>query len=138
MKVRKCTLYNAPKVPGGTRTRRRKQRKAIIREITRVVDWMRQVAIKTQCFIQYYVLRKLSEQEELSPSVFKPNCIYGFMQLILGQDITNNGRDMQNDRQHVFRIYQIEIQSMPGVSLMKKICSYFYTKLADVDLDPEP
>jgi hypothetical protein len=28
------------------------------------------------------------------------------MQLILGQDITNNGRDMPNDRQHVFRIYQ--------------------------------
>jgi hypothetical protein len=73
MKVRKCTLYNALKVPDGTRTRRRKQRKAIIREITKVVDWMRQIAIKTQCFIQYYVLHKLSEQEELSPSVFKPN-----------------------------------------------------------------
>jgi hypothetical protein len=28
------------------------------------------------------------------------------MQLILGQHITNNGRDMPNDRQHVFRIYQ--------------------------------
>jgi hypothetical protein len=27
---------------------------------------------------------------------------------------------------------------MPGVSLMKKICSYHYTKLADVELDPEP
>jgi hypothetical protein len=48
MKARKCTLYNALKVPGDTRTRRRKQRKAIIREITRVVDWMRQVTIKTQ------------------------------------------------------------------------------------------
>jgi hypothetical protein len=52
MKVRECTLYNALKVPGGTRTRRRKQRKSIIREITRMVDWMRQVAIKTQCLIQ--------------------------------------------------------------------------------------
>jgi hypothetical protein len=27
---------------------------------------------------------------------------------------------------------------MPGVALIEKICSYLYTKRADVDLDPEP
>jgi hypothetical protein len=51
-------------VQDGTRNTRRKQ-KRIIKEINRVVDWLRQVAIKAQSFIQYYVLHKLSNGRQV-------------------------------------------------------------------------
>jgi hypothetical protein len=59
---------------------------AVIHEINRVVDWVNQVAIKTQAFLSFYVLYAFSNQArnpddpdtpELRPSVFTDNCIYG-------------------------------------------------------------
>jgi hypothetical protein len=90
---------------GKKQVKRRRLKKAIIRQVARVVDWLRDVSIKTQCFIQFYVLHKLTQGQVLLPSVFTPNCIYGFMQLILGLPITNNGILMPQDRQHIFNMY---------------------------------
>jgi hypothetical protein len=95
-----------------------------MRQVTRVVDWVRQVSIKTQCFIQFYVLHKISHNEELSPSFFQGNCMYGMIQLILGLPITNNAHPMPQDRQQVFDQYKehfteatdCTVENLPGCS----------------------
>jgi hypothetical protein len=88
---------------------------AVIHEINRVVDWVNQVAIKTQAFLSFYVLHTFSNQArnpgdpdtpELRPSVFTDSCIYGFIQLIVGRPITNNGNAMPTDRVAVFEHYR--------------------------------
>jgi hypothetical protein len=49
--VRKASLLQSLHVMGRSRSKRRRLKKAIIRQVTRIVDWLRDVSIKTQCFI---------------------------------------------------------------------------------------
>jgi hypothetical protein len=35
-------------------------------------------------------LNKFAAGDDLEPGFFKSNCIYGFMQLVMGQNVTNN------------------------------------------------
>jgi hypothetical protein len=79
IRVRKVTLLQFLHVMGRSRSKRRRLKKNIIRQVTRVVNWLRNVSIKTQRFIQFYVLHKLAQGQDLLPSVFTANCIYGFM-----------------------------------------------------------
>lgn len=106
MRCRKVTLQKILMVQDGTRNTRRKQKKRIIKEINWVVDWLRQVAIKAQSFIQYYVLHKLSNGQDLNSKTFTPNSIYGFMQLIVCLPITNTDPTLPQDHQEIFRNYQ--------------------------------
>jgi hypothetical protein len=132
-KIRKCTLLRALRISQpGLAGRRKKQRakKQVIQEINRVVDWIRELSIKTQCFIQYYVLHKLTHhadlesQERLKPSVFTSNCIYGFLQLISGQRITSREPQMPTNRAIIFEGYQAQfenpadcgVECLPGYS----------------------
>ncbi|KAI8880471.1 hypothetical protein K501DRAFT_275535 [Backusella circina FSU 941] len=93
LRIIKATPYRSLFIQGGSRTRRRKWKKTIIREVT----------IKTPSLIQDYVLCKLSGSQELLRTMFKPNCDYGFIQLIMGLPITNTS--MPQDHQEIFNIY---------------------------------
>jgi hypothetical protein len=67
-----------------------------------------EVVFKTQSFINFYVLHVVSssvdndDNPELLPSVFTNDCIYGFMQLVLGRPLTNEGSEILLDRASVF------------------------------------
>jgi hypothetical protein len=106
MKVRKCTLRQALRIRRFYRRTRLKTKARIMQEVNRVVDWVREVSIKTQCFIQFYILNKFAAGDDLEPGFFKSNCIYGFMQLVMGQNVTNNDPSFPNDRSQVFMEYR--------------------------------
>jgi hypothetical protein len=77
MKVRKCTLRQVLRIRRFYRRTRLKTKARIMQQVNRVVDWVREVSIKTQCFIQFYVLNKFAVGDDLEPGFFKSNCIYG-------------------------------------------------------------
>ncbi|CEP09170.1 hypothetical protein [Parasitella parasitica] len=103
-RVRKCTLLRVLHVRGVDRRQRIRRKKAIIREVNRVVDWVSEVNIKTQSFVNFYVLYVISNHvldesnPPLLPAVFTDECIYEMMQLVLGLPITNVGMSMPVDR----------------------------------------
>ncbi|CEP16853.1 hypothetical protein [Parasitella parasitica] len=72
LRVRKATLLHSLSIHGRNRKRREKLKKSVVKEVNMVVDWLRNVAIKTQNFIQYYVLQNFSEGQDLSPAIFTP------------------------------------------------------------------
>jgi hypothetical protein len=80
-----------------------KQKKYIINEINKFVDWLRQVAIKSHNFFQYYVLHKLSKGEVLDCSAFTPDCICGFMQPVVGYPVTLTDLSLPQDHQVVYK-----------------------------------
>jgi hypothetical protein len=54
-----------------------------------VVDWMRELVIKAQGFIQYYVLKTFSEDNDILAGFFKPGCTNSVMQMVTRQAMTN-------------------------------------------------
>ena len=82
LRSRKCTLEKVLDIRILNRRARKRATKKIIREVNRVVDWMRQVVIKTQGFVQYYVLEKFSEDNDILAGFFKPGCMYSVMQMV--------------------------------------------------------
>jgi hypothetical protein len=77
-----------------------------------VVDWIREVTIKTQSFIQYYVLKKCSDDEDILPGFFKKGSIYGIMQMVTGQAITNTtDPKIPNDCARIFMEYKIQFEN---------------------------
>jgi hypothetical protein len=112
LRTRKCTLNNALDIRRHGRKAKLRAKIRIKNEVNRVVDWIREVTIKTQSFIQYYVLKKCSDDEDILPGFFKSGSAYGIMQMVTGQAITNTtDPKIQNDRARIFMEYKNQFEN---------------------------
>ncbi|KAG0188211.1 hypothetical protein DFQ28_005221 [Apophysomyces sp. BC1034] len=105
--VRKYTLKRAL-IVHGTRQQSLRQKAIISRQTNRVVDYVRAVAVKTQFFVQYFVLYRLSEGQHVPNIVFLQNLVYGVIQLVTGGDIANQNLKLPEDTTAVFVQYKAQ------------------------------
>ncbi|KAG0168193.1 hypothetical protein DFQ30_005095 [Apophysomyces sp. BC1015] len=126
--VRKYTLKRAL-IVHGTRQQSLRQKAIISRQTNRVVDYVRAVAVKTQFFVQYFVLYRLSEGQHVPNIVFLQNLVYGVIQLVTGGDIANQNLKLPEDTTAVFVQYkaqfadpeQCSVPLLPDYSLSRAI-----------------
>src|SRR5207249_4046083 len=71
-----------------------RQRDQFMQHVSSLVDFQREVAIKSQCFAMYYILQLLNANEEIPPILFSQYFFYACMQLVLGRSITNSNRKL--------------------------------------------
>lgn len=58
---------------------------------------VREITVRTQVFVNWYILRRIHEDQDVPSYIYNRNCFYSICQLVLGRDITSTNTNMPPD-----------------------------------------
>ncbi|GAB5588003.1 hypothetical protein Unana1_02903 [Umbelopsis nana] len=58
---------------------------------------VREISVRTQVFVNWYILKRIHEGQDVPNYIYNRNCFYSICQLVLGRDITSANTNMPPD-----------------------------------------